>query len=443
MDTDSNDRTLDRRGFMGLAAAAGLGVAGRSSAEEPDNIHPAEGDGTASAAFRGIGFRKKYDVIVAGGGVAGVAAAIAAARAGQKTALVEKTIFPGGLATSGKVTWYSPLCDGLGTQVTFGLAEELLLASVKYGGGRTGGKNGKWKTPDMKSKYRGGYSASFRAAACVLAWDELLVKAGVDIWFGTLCCLPTMTGDRVTGIEVENTAGRGLLEAKCIVDATGTCDIAHRAGVPCVEGSNQRAMWALEYNKEKGNVAKVFMGQGDDNKRYKGYGEDVTAFVLSSRKALRERYDKLHAEMGERGPSQLYPVCLPNIPQLRTIRYIEGLDALSRDMLNKDLDDSVGLTADWNHGVKARGRVWAVPYGILVPKKVKGLLTAGRVVSIGKGMWWLSRIIHTCAHTGEIAGIAAALAARNNTVPDALAVADVQKAVKKVGIAIRYEPKSG
>ena len=80
-------------------------------------------------------FEKKYDVVVAGAGVAGVAAALACARRGLHTALVEKTILVGGLATSGLVNIYLPLCDGLGHQVLFGLAEELLHLSIKYGPG--------------------------------------------------------------------------------------------------------------------------------------------------------------------------------------------------------------------------------------------------------------------------------------------------------------------
>ena len=74
-----------------------------------------------------------YDVIVAGGGVAGIAAALAAARHGAKTLLLERMYMLGGLATSGLVTVYLPLCDGAGHQVSFGLAEELLRLCVSHG----------------------------------------------------------------------------------------------------------------------------------------------------------------------------------------------------------------------------------------------------------------------------------------------------------------------
>lgn len=73
-----------------------------------------------------------YDVVVCGAGIAGVAAAIAAARQGARTALIEKQCLLGGLATSGLIYIYLPLCDGNGRQLTFGLSEEMLNRCVEY-----------------------------------------------------------------------------------------------------------------------------------------------------------------------------------------------------------------------------------------------------------------------------------------------------------------------
>ena len=77
--------------------------------------------------------RYECDVLVAGGGVAGIAAAMAAAREGAKVILLERSYVLGGLATSGLVTIYLPLCDGVGHQVSFGIAEELLRLSIEHG----------------------------------------------------------------------------------------------------------------------------------------------------------------------------------------------------------------------------------------------------------------------------------------------------------------------
>ena len=74
-----------------------------------------------------------YDVAVCGGGIAGISAALAAAREGKKVILFEKQYMLGGLGTAGLVTIYLPLCDGYGHQVSFGIAEELLKLSITHG----------------------------------------------------------------------------------------------------------------------------------------------------------------------------------------------------------------------------------------------------------------------------------------------------------------------
>jgi len=75
---------------------------------------------------------RKYDVIVVGGGIAGVSASVAAARGGLKVLLIEKSVNLGGLATSGLISWYEPLCDGNGNQMVYGIAEELIRLCGKY-----------------------------------------------------------------------------------------------------------------------------------------------------------------------------------------------------------------------------------------------------------------------------------------------------------------------
>ncbi|HGE70369.1 TPA: FAD-dependent oxidoreductase, partial [Candidatus Poribacteria bacterium] len=119
-------------------------------------------------------YSKEYDVLVAGGGVAGVASAVASARQGMKTAIIEKTIIFGGLATSGLILVYLPLSDNRGNQVTFGFAEELLKASIKYGPGDIPAD---WSDPNTMSRY----SVKFSPSAFALALDEVLIDAGVDL----------------------------------------------------------------------------------------------------------------------------------------------------------------------------------------------------------------------------------------------------------------------
>ena len=78
---------------------------------------------------RNVTEKGKYDVIVVGGGIAGVAAAVSAVRNGTSVFLIEKSVNLGGLATGGLISWYEPLCDGKGKQMVTGMAEELIKLS--------------------------------------------------------------------------------------------------------------------------------------------------------------------------------------------------------------------------------------------------------------------------------------------------------------------------
>ena len=163
-----------------------------------------------------MNFQKSYDVVVAGAGVAGVAAALAAARRGRSVALLEKQTLIGGLATSGLVYVYLPLCDGNGRQAIFGLAEELLKLSLKYSpfdlSEKWGGKAGEGFDR---------YKCHFSPAGFTIAMDGALCDAGVDLWLETMVCDVVADDGTITGVEVENVSGRGRIAAKCFVDATG------------------------------------------------------------------------------------------------------------------------------------------------------------------------------------------------------------------------------
>ena len=77
--------------------------------------------------------REQHEVLVVGGGIAGISAAVSAARAGADVLLLERGVLLGGLATAGLISWYEPLCDGRGNQVIGGIAEELIRLAVACG----------------------------------------------------------------------------------------------------------------------------------------------------------------------------------------------------------------------------------------------------------------------------------------------------------------------
>lgn len=360
-------------------------------------------------------FKKEYDIIVGGGGIAGVAAALEAARSGMKVALIEKTVFPGGLATTGMVNIYLPLCDGNGTQIIYGIAEELLKISVEYSPAKLpsgwGGVPG-----EKKSRYL----TRFSPASFILALDKVLEEAELDIWYDSLICDVAMEENKVTGIIVENKSGRGLLTAECVIDATGDADIAAFAGAELQDGNNKLSIWGLQANLEKAAGAVKFddpemlmdgirLGADDDgrghpegHKTWDGInGWNVTEFILMSRKLLREHYEKQEAEKGGKAP---FPLTLPAMAQFRTTRKIVGLDTVLNENENKDIPNAIGSVPDW----RSAGRIWQVPYGALVPKGIKGLLTAGRIISVEDGdAWNVCRVIPAAAFTGQLAAKAA------------------------------------
>ena len=392
-------------------------------------------------------FERTVDVLVAGAGVAGVAAALECARAGLSTALVEKTVLVGGLATTGLVYVYLPLCDGNGTQVTYGIAEELLHVSLRYGPGDVPADWRHQHDANEPSRYR----AIFSPASFVLGLDEVLVEAGAELWLDTLVCAPVMEGDRIAGVEVENKSGRGVFRATCVIDATGDADVAFRAGAQCAQERNWPTIWALQIAIERAQRAvaqrdgtplldMVILG-GDSAGRGAPPGsvatsgtraEEVTQFVLDSRKLLRDHYTRTYAEGGTNNRHRLYPVALPAMAQFRKTRRIVGQETLSDGRHGRHVADSIGLVADW----RKPGHVWEIPYGTLVPTGVKGLLAAGRCISSDGDAWEVTRVIPPAVLTGQVAGLGATLAVRNNTTPDALDTRAIQHALRDKGMPL-------
>ena len=389
-------------------------------------------------------FERDFDVLVAGGGVAGIGAALAASRSGARVGLIEKTIFPGGLATTGNVFTYLPLSDSRGCQVTFGLAQELLGAALKYGPGDIPSD---WRNPATRSRY----GSRFSPASFILALDELLLQAGVELWFDTLICESVLKGDRITGVEVENKSGRGVLTARCLIDATGDADVAFRSGAPCAEQDNFLSLWALGASLEAAQQAvqendgtslmhRIIVGGSDTGtghpqgmRKFHGTeGRDVSEFVVESRGLVREYYRRDQAKIGAEGRKNTFPLTLPAMADFRTTRRIEGQCQLDDGQMATHFDDCVGLVADWRGGRD----VWEVPYGTLVPQRIKGLLAAGRCIAAAGQAWEVMRVIQAAVMTGEVCGIAAATAVRLDTTPDALDIGDLQHTLSERGFRL-------
>ena len=390
----------------------------------------------AARSGKKFDFETSYDVVVCGGGLAGVSAALASARRGQKTCLIEKTVFTGGLATTGNVLIYLPISDRKGNQVTFGLSEELMRESVKYGPGEV----------QIINHWDKGHNSVFNPASFILRLDEILMANGVDVWFDSLACGAQVSRGALTGIEVENKSGRGLVKGKAFVDATGDADIAFRAGAECASQLNHMTLWATGASSamakallsSEGCSAKQLLacvGAWDDGsnapggmRKFSGVdSKDVSEFILTGRRLLLEHYKREQAKLGVNGRSQVFPLGLPAMANFRTTRRIEAQLVLDKFEANRHFEDCMGLVAEWKKGEE----VWELPYRTLIPKKLKGLLAAGRCIGASGDAWSTFRVIQAAALSGEVAGLAASMSAERGIPPDKLPVAELQSELKK------------
>lgn len=373
------------------------------------------------------------DVLVAGGGFAGVAAALAAARNGADVMLLEREYMLGGLGTAGLIVIYLPLCDGNGRQVSFGLAEELLRLSVKYGGYSEYPKawldNG---TPEEKKSGQRFY-VRFNPHLCAIALEEQLIKEGVRIVYGTTVCGIDMSRDgKIKHIIAENKSGRSAVKVKSVVDATGDADIAVLSGVDTVTNDRLNSLAAWYYCCDGKSAGLKILGASDMpadgseidcNTMFTAMSaEELTEMTISSHKCILNDYLKKQSE----NPDYKI-VTMPIIPQVRKTRKIVGKCELG---IGKTVgfDDSVGMIGDW----RKPGPVYEIPFGSLYSKKVKNLIMAGRCISVDDEMWEITRVIPACGVTGEAAGTAAAM----SDCFDEWDISQLQKSLEKQGVVL-------
>lgn len=365
-----------------------------------------------------INEKKSYDVIVVGGGIAGVAAAVSAAREGGSVLLLEKQVNLGGLATGGLISWYEPLCDSQGNQVVFGIAEELIKLSVRdcfdclpleWGGTEQGATK--------PNHHR--YSTRYSPTVFMLALDEYVTAAGVDILFDTYATYPVMEGNICRGVITENADGRSFYPAKVVIDATGDASIMHRAGVPCREGKNymsyivhdvtfDKVQENIEANKAWAvrnwvNAGSDMYGNGQPKELALVAGttaQEITDFMLVGKR-------RMLAKMRERERYSYDIMTLPSMPQFRTIRHIVG-DSDFKAIDGNSVADSIGHVGDFRMKEQYMRNVYDMPLSALYNSNFPNLLAAGRIISSpDHDDWEVARVIPTCALTGEAAGKAA------------------------------------
>lgn len=389
----------------------------------------------------------KYDVIVAGGGVAGVAAAVSAARMGKRVLLIEKTITLGGLATIGLVNWFVPSCNGRGTNIVKGMAKEMFDLSTKYGYDnvpeewQNGNEPGEGATTRNVTK--------FSVNIYIMQLTKWLKDENVDILFDTVVSQPIMEKGRCTAVIVENKTGTQCYEADIVIDATGDADVLYRAGVPTVQGKNYHTFYTRITSledcanaiKEKdikliykrmvyGGTANLF-GEGQPENKPLWLGttaQDVTNYVIENHLEVLEKIANDNRK--ERDISEL-----PYMPQFRTTRRIDGEYTLTTADVYKHFEDSISAMNDFEH----RHFLYEIPYRVMVKKGFDNLIAAGRITS-GDGYGWdLLRVIPPAIITGQAAGVAAAIAIDDKKAVCDIDITKLQKILKSQNVMIHFD----
>ncbi len=458
---------LKRLGLGGAALAGGAALGDQAvkakhalpagSCGDPDNvvfgknIFPIEHtmtdgpscvlkDGKILQPAREIPIFHTTDVVVVGGGSAGFAAAVAAARTGAKVALVERYGSLGGLFTNGMVLIM--LCtsarEGKNFRlVTKGIVEEFAKRARALGDWVCTGPvppNRHWQpTVDPEgAKY---------------LMDKMVAEEKIDMFFHCWGVDTIQDGNKVLGIVFESKQGRQAILAKQVVDCTGDADVLFQAGGDYrqithgigheVRLANMDRITAKKPPKGKpgrwptrSNEANKSAWWGNLGIGPKGNGLDVrdlTAAEIDFRKRWWEHVAKMRQEPGW---EQVFIANTCSQIGPRASRLVDAEFVVSRAVLRGDYkpDDVVGwLGADGRHAA------FPVPYRQLVPKKVDNLLCAGRCLGTGDTIDTF-RLICPCFVTGQAAGTAAALAAQAGVTPRALPYSTLRQALEKGGV---------
>ncbi len=350
---------------------------------------------------------RNFDVCVCGGGIAGVAAALAAARNGAKTCLLEKEYALGGLATLGLIVIYLPLDDGDGQLMSTGIAEELLKLSWKYAPVKR--MPDEWRRPATVEERAGKrYQTEYSPAAMILACEELLLAEGVTLYYDARITGVNAESGKVRSVTVAGKRGAEVFRAKTFIDCTGDADICYFAGEKTLDDpTNVRTGWHFTYdgaNLKLRGLTDPLKGEiPEGSRRYCGTTlEDISANVIDGRKFILDNLNKIH----ETEPDA-YPFLIPAFHGLRMTRRLktEGTEFTEKLHERVWFEDSIGMIGNWT----AKHERYSIPYSSIKGSVNDNLYVAGRASAAEKSGWNLTRVIPSCAVTGEAAGTAAAM----------------------------------
>jgi flavin-dependent dehydrogenase len=420
---------------------------------------------------RDLEVRHEVDVLVVGGGPAGVAAAVSAARQGAKVFLAEATACLGGLGTSGMVPAFMQFTDGVNF-LAGGIGEEILKKMWEYGGKIEG------------SEY------SIKVEALKRVYDDIVTEAGVDFTLNTQMVAVDAEDGCVNYVIFAAKSGMFAVKAKIYIDGTGDGDLCAWAGAEYEKGDENGEMmagtlcslWAnIDWDRvvrpdnrrlEEAIKDKIFthedrhlsgiwrtgktLGGGNIGHTYDVDGTDersLTKSLIWGRKSMTEfeRYYKEYLD----GYEEMELAATGAILGIRESRRIIGdYVMVLDDFINRtNFDDEIGRYAypvdihpsdtsvegfkkfeEEYHNLRYKdGESYGIPYRALTPRGLQNVLVAGRCVSCDRYMQSSIRVMPGCYITGQAAGVAAAMAAEKNTDTRGIDIKELQSRLKAIG----------
>lgn len=395
---------------------------------------------------------KQYDVIVAGGGPAGVLAAIAAARMGAHTLLVEAGSAVGGMATLGMVSKFAPFSDQVNVLVR-SISKEVVERYKKMVG-----------IPEESWRWITVYVEDLK-----LLLDTMLKEAGVEVLLHTVVSDVEVENGKITALICANKRGVHAMRAKQFIDCTGDADVAFHAGVPCDYGDEddyvqeaslcfavsnvhtehlsrplqtgrENNIWdeAIASGKYPGVVDHCVPGYvGKDTIIFNAGGIENVNATSPEEVSEAMAYGRFVAHqylqvMKDYQPDAFRDATMVETAPLlgvRESRRIIGKYVLTAEdyFARRSFDDEIGRDCYWldchlpagkENPCEIDGQFYryqpgeshGIPFSCLVPNEISNLLVAGRCVSMDRMVSAAMRVMPNCFAEGEAAGIGAVIA---------------------------------
>lgn len=397
----------------------------------------------------------RCDVLVVGGGSAGLSAAIAAKRQGADVVLVERYGYLGGLASGGLIVLLLTMDDGAGRQVVAGLCQELVERLAARGGcfyppgDEWGDPNDelieryrRWGLVWGSAPHKVRYSVAYDPEEFKFVANTWVGEAGVRLLYHRWASDVVMDGDRVTHVVFTSKAGRQAVACDVVIDTTGDGDVFVLAGQEFDLEQVHPWLWFRLAGVESLDDARgpafrtIHPGQAMmpwgaaeriDRRIDATNPDDLTYAEIECRRMVMEEVERLRTQVPGFERSYLTDVALTlGVTESRRLR---GRYVLAREDLDRPFDDVVAVTGHWTK----YDCTYQIPYRSLLPRGVSNLLAAGRCISVDHRAHHATKEIPACFATGEAAGIAAARSLDRATPLAELDVSELQRALVKAG----------